>query len=104
MSHVRAVGDQRPIARPIIHLGATSCYVTDSADWLQICRNLDVLFRTLWLLYKISQIFLANLILVLHYSSPNYNQRSRPLSVEVQLSERRIFCKMNISLKRDRVA
>src|SRR5688500_17797216 len=32
MAHVHAYGDVCPRARPIIHLGATSCYVTDNAD------------------------------------------------------------------------
>ena len=32
MAHVHAYGDVCPTARPIIHLGATSCYVTDNTD------------------------------------------------------------------------
>jgi adenylosuccinate lyase len=32
MAHVHALGDAAPDARPIIHLGATSCYVTDNTD------------------------------------------------------------------------
>jgi len=32
MAHIHAYGDQCPAARPIIHLGATSCYVTDNTD------------------------------------------------------------------------
>ncbi len=32
MAHVHAYGDQCPDARAIIHLGATSCYVTDNTD------------------------------------------------------------------------
>ena len=32
MAHVHAYGDACPEARPIIHLGATSCYVTDNTD------------------------------------------------------------------------
>ena len=32
MAHVYAFGEQCPSARGIIHLGATSCYVTDNAD------------------------------------------------------------------------
>ncbi len=32
MAHVYAYGLQAPSAAPIIHLGATSCYVTDNAD------------------------------------------------------------------------
>ncbi|MDL2288825.1 adenylosuccinate lyase [Oscillospiraceae bacterium OttesenSCG-928-F05] len=34
MAHIHAYGDQCPEARPIIHLGATSCYVTDNTDIL----------------------------------------------------------------------
>lgn len=32
MAHVHAFGDACPAARPIIHWGATSCYVTDNTD------------------------------------------------------------------------
>ena len=32
MAHVHAYGDDCPTARGIIHLGATSCYVTDNTD------------------------------------------------------------------------
>jgi len=32
MAHVHAYGDAAPAARPYIHLGATSAYVTDNAD------------------------------------------------------------------------
>jgi len=32
MAHIRAYGEQCPKAKPIIHLGATSCYVTDNTD------------------------------------------------------------------------
>ena len=36
MAHVHAYGDVCPGARGIIHLGATSCYVTDNADVLML--------------------------------------------------------------------
>ena len=36
MAHVHAYGDVCPNARGIIHLGATSCYVTDHADILML--------------------------------------------------------------------
>jgi adenylosuccinate lyase len=32
MAHIRAYGEQCKLAQPIIHLGATSCFVTDNAD------------------------------------------------------------------------
>ena len=38
MAHVHAFGDAAPAARPFIHLGATSAYVTDNAD-LVIARE-----------------------------------------------------------------
>lgn len=42
MAHVHAYGDQCPTARPIIHLGATSCYVTDNADLILIREGLQL--------------------------------------------------------------
>jgi len=43
MAHVHAFGDDCPLARPIIHLGATSCYVTDNTDLLLIREGLMML-------------------------------------------------------------
>ncbi len=43
MAHVHAYGDVCPSARGIIHLGATSCYVTDNADLLLIRQGLEML-------------------------------------------------------------
>jgi len=43
MAHVHAYGDQCPTARGIIHLGATSCYVTDNADLILIREGLQLL-------------------------------------------------------------
>lgn len=45
MAHVHAFGEQCPAAKPFIHLGATSCYVTDNAD-IMIMRE------GLWLIAK----------------------------------------------------
>jgi adenylosuccinate lyase len=47
MAHVHAFGEQAPDARPIIHLGATSCDVGDNADLVAIRKGLDVLKRRL---------------------------------------------------------
>ncbi len=41
MAHVHAFGDAAPAARAIIHLGATSCYVTDNADLILMREALD---------------------------------------------------------------
>ena len=43
MAHVHAYGDVCPTARPIIHLGATSCYVTDNADLILLRQGLELL-------------------------------------------------------------
>lgn len=43
MAHVHAYGDQCPTARPIIHLGATSCYVTDNTDLILIREGLRMI-------------------------------------------------------------
>lgn len=45
MAAIHAWGEQAPIARPIIHLGATSCFVTDNGDLL-IAREALRLLRT----------------------------------------------------------
>ncbi len=42
MAHIHALGDAAPLARPIIHLGATSCYVTDNADLILIREALQL--------------------------------------------------------------
>jgi adenylosuccinate lyase len=42
MAHVHALGDVAPTARPIIHLGATSCYVTDNTDLILIREALGL--------------------------------------------------------------
>src|SRR5262245_59999404 len=47
MAHVHAYGDVCPKARPIIHLGATSCYVTDNADLMLMREGLQLLAQRL---------------------------------------------------------
>ena len=42
MAHVHAYGDVCPDARGIIHLGATSCYVTDNADLVLLREGLEL--------------------------------------------------------------
>lgn len=44
MAAIHAWGEQAPSARPIIHLGATSCFVTDNGDLL-ICQEALQLLR-----------------------------------------------------------
>ena len=43
MAHVHAFGDVAPAARPFIHLGATSAFVTDNADLIVMRRAMELL-------------------------------------------------------------
>jgi adenylosuccinate lyase len=42
MAHVHTLGDAAPGARPIIHLGATSCFVTDNTDLILLREALGM--------------------------------------------------------------
>ncbi len=43
MAHVHAFADVAPAARPLIHLGATSAFVTDNAELIMMRRGLELL-------------------------------------------------------------
>ncbi|MGI6460401.1 MAG: adenylosuccinate lyase [Candidatus Hydrogenedentales bacterium] len=45
MAHIHAYGAVAPKARPIIHLGATSCYVTDNTDLILIREGLELILE-----------------------------------------------------------
>jgi len=47
MAHIHHLGDQAPAARPYLHLGATSAYVTDNADLLLMRESLQLLLGRL---------------------------------------------------------
>lgn len=47
MAHIHSFGDLCPKARGIIHLGATSCFVTDNADLMIYKEALTLLLRKL---------------------------------------------------------
>src|SRR5437764_1970345 len=43
MAHIHTFGDAAPAAKPFIHLGATSAFVTDNADLILMRRGLDLI-------------------------------------------------------------
>ncbi len=47
MAGIMAYGEQCPKAKPIIHLGATSCFVTDNSELIQVHEALELLHRRL---------------------------------------------------------
>ena len=47
MAHVKAYGEQAKKAKGIIHLGATSCYVTDNAEVIIIDDALNIVMKKL---------------------------------------------------------
>ncbi|NLC32188.1 MAG: adenylosuccinate lyase [Clostridiales bacterium] len=59
MAHVHTFGDACPLARPIIHLGATSCYVGDNADIIIMKEAMELilsrLVQTAWALFYFAQ-------------------------------------------------
>lgn len=60
MSHVHAFGLQADLARPIIHLGATSCYVGDNTDILIFAEALQLIARkTAAVIAKLSDFAMA---------------------------------------------
>ncbi len=52
MAHIHTFGDQCPIAKPIIHLGATSSYVADNGDLIQLKEALFLLLQKLTLIIR----------------------------------------------------
>jgi len=43
MAHLRFLGDICPKAKPILHLGATSCFITDNSELLMLLESMDVI-------------------------------------------------------------
>ena len=61
MAHVHTFGTQAPKAMPIIHLGATSAYVGDNTDLIQIKDGLDIIKTKLVnVISEISKFAMAN--------------------------------------------
>ena len=53
MSHIHIFGELCPNAMPIIHLGATSCFVTDNTELIQIREGLKIVRGKLLALMRI---------------------------------------------------
>ena len=47
MAHIHAFGDQAPAARPFLHLGATSAFVSDNADLIVLREGMRLLLGRL---------------------------------------------------------
>lgn len=47
MAHVHTFGVAAPLAAPIIHLGATSCFVTDNSELIMIRDALEIIIPKL---------------------------------------------------------
>jgi len=57
MGHVHAYGDVAPKAMPIIHLGATSCYVGDNTDIVQLKEALKLVKQKLVQTLSVLRVF-----------------------------------------------
>ena len=57
MSHIHVFGAQCPAVMPIIHLGATSCFVTDNTEIIQMRDGLKLILGKL---LKVAEILAAN--------------------------------------------
>ena len=70
MSHVYEFGIKCPNAKPIIHLGATSCYVTDNTDVILMTEALKLIKQKLVIVINKSLInyFLKKILLNLYFT------------------------------------
>lgn len=57
MAHVHTFGTCCPLAKPIIHLGATSCYVGDNTDIIQMRESLILIREKMVKLFNIMKAF-----------------------------------------------
>ncbi len=57
MAHVLTFGEQCPTAKPIIHLGATSCFVGDNTDLFQMKKALQLTRKRLLLCIQLLRDF-----------------------------------------------
>ncbi len=60
MAHIYEFGLKCPLAKPIIHLGATSCYVTDNTDVILMSKALELIKQKLILVINNLKNFAIN--------------------------------------------
>ena len=80
MAHIYAYGKAAPSAAGIIHLGATSCYVTDNGDLILFREGLQYLRRELLKLMKLLSGF-ANRYRALPAPGYTHYQPAQPVTV-----------------------
>ena len=91
MAHLKHYGDLCPTAKPIIHLGATSCYVGDNTDIVVLKQALSSVRSDLEGLIRLLCSFAlewaeqTNIGVYSLSTSPTDNGRKRVLSVDTRL-------------------
>ena len=78
MAHVHTFGEACPSAKGIIHLGATSCYVTDNTDLIVIRDGLDILLPKVEQSYLIKQLIKRQLFSYRRWRGASSASRSSP--------------------------
>ena len=76
MAHVHAYGDQCPKAEPIIHLGATSCYVGDNTDVITMREALRLIRKKLVTPLQALRLLLINIRTCLASALRIFSRRS----------------------------
>jgi adenylosuccinate lyase len=64
MANILAYGDLCPNAKKIIHLGATSCFITDNADLIMIKQSLKIIKESLLIIIQNLLLFIEKYKLV----------------------------------------
>ena len=87
MAHIHAFGDQAPPARPYLHLGATSAFVTDNADLVIMREGLRLLLgRLLAVLARAGDLRLAGTRRFPAWRTPISSRPSSPPSASAPRS------------------
>ena len=96
MGHVHAYGEAAPKAMPIIHLGATSCYVGDNTDLVQLKEALKLVQQKLVQTLSVLADFAANYrdlptLGFTHYQPAQLTTVGKRCTLWMQVSERNIL-------------